>query len=432
MSLPLAIRRGSFVRFERGGMKRRALSDAGITVIALGMSLSCGARSGLEQTESGPASGGRATTAIGTSAAGGSASAISEQGGAAGSVVSGPRPATCIPGARLSHRADRAVIGDWNRDGKLDVATIDLDAPHVSVLIGRGDGTFDAEVEYDSATPCAIDTGDFDGDRRPDLLTISCASGIVSVFRGGGDGTFASSVDYYLPTTLFQVTVGDWNHDGLTDAAIKASEHLYILSSLREGAFGLRGNCPAAGTAITAGGLNQDGDLDLVVSGNVAQVFLGNPFSSFSPGATFTAHDGIHGVVLADLNSDSKLDMATNAPCPPDGGARSAVLLGNGDGTFQAPIDLARGCDDVPVVGDLNGDGNLDLLQGGVLLGKGDGTFVPGRDLWQTWGNLLGDFTGDGILDLLTLVRGDGYYSSIHVSTGYGDGTFFPSSCSAR
>jgi hypothetical protein len=115
------------------------------------------------------------------------------------------------------------------------------------------------------------------------------------------------------------------------------------------------------------------------------------------------------------------------------GGVSSSTLLGKGDGTFEAPLDLGPGCDGVPVGGDLNRDGNWGLLVSSVLLGKGDGTFVRGPIPWQPWDNFLGDFTGDGILDLVTLK--DAWNSpdqAIHVSTGYGDGSFFHAACAAR
>ena len=145
---------------------------------------------------------------------------------------------------------------------------------------------------------------------------------------------------------------------------------------------------------------------------------------------------GAWGVAVADLNGDGKMDIVV--PNSIDVGTVS-ILLGNGDGTLKAHVDYPSGGRG-PLwvgVGDLNGDGSLDLVVSNfnrygssstvsVLLGKGDGTFSVGGS--YTTGpdpheGVLADFNGDGKLDLALTIQDS---RNIWVFLGNGDGTFQP------
>lgn len=186
-------------------------------------------------------------------------------------------------------------------------------------------------------------------------------------------------------------------------------------------------------TAAFIGDFNGDGKADLVVQN---AVLLGNGDGTFGAGAPLPTPAGIGNVrAIADLNHDGKLDVIGDF----------GIALGNGDGTFQEKLYPAGtpggGSMDVA---DVNGDGVPDIVLGispaatnldgsnigpadaYVLLGRGDGTFQPSKDtpLAKTWysntdGKIfaLGDFNGDGKIDLLS---GFGLYA------GKGDGTFSP------
>src|SRR5712692_6282626 len=114
-------------------------------------------------------------------------------------------------------------------------------------------------------------------------------------------------------------------------------------------------------------------------------------------------------VAAGDFNGDGIPDLAVASYFSNS----VSVLLGNGDGTFQPPVDFGTGGNPVFVaVGDFNGDGNLDLAVAvpvasppnvAVLLGNGDGTFQPPLNFVDRGGPIsvvAGDFNGDGILDL--------------------------------
>jgi hypothetical protein len=83
------------------------------------------------------------------------------------------------------------LTGDFNGDGKLDLAVSDASANMVSILLGNGDGTFQAHYDYRAAAmPYGLATGDFNGDGHLDLAVVNDASNTVSVLLGNGDGTF--------------------------------------------------------------------------------------------------------------------------------------------------------------------------------------------------------------------------------------------------
>jgi streptogramin lyase len=189
--------------------------------------------------------------------------------------------------------------------------------------------------------------------------------------------------------------------------------------------------------------LRQNGTLDVITlnagdashDGSVS-VLPGNGDGTFAAAQTFPAGHSPQNFVVADVNGDGVLDLAVadaGSFRQNDGGLR--LLLGNGDGTFQAPVDLISGRNLLDVVaGDFNGDGKLDLIvstrtfatDAGVdeLLGNGDGTFqAPTRIAQQAGPLAVGDFHHSGTPDLVVAVTEIGG-DSVRVFPGNGDGTF--------
>src|ERR1022692_3750501 len=161
--------------------------------------------------------------------------------------------------------------------------------------------------------------------------------------------------------------------------------------------------------SVAVGDFNGDGKLDLAVANGVGvSVLLGNGDGAFQPAVTYAAGTYTESIAVGDFNGDGKLDLVVTNNL--SSGGTVSVLLGNGDGTFQAPRTYGVGASPYGVaVGDFNGDGKLDLAvtnsgssgSVSVLLGNGDGTFQPalnsaaGTDLLSV---AVGDFSGDGIL----------------------------------
>ena len=188
--------------------------------------------------------------------------------------------------------------------------------------------------------------------------------------------------------------------------------------------------------ALAAGDFNNDGKPDLAVANlNSVSIVLGNGDGSFQPPVSYTVPDYAASVTVADLNGDGKLDLAV-----PSSGGTVSILLGNGDGTFQPAVNYPAGYAPASVaVGDFNGDGKLDLAVANfgipccsgprgsvaILLGNGDGTFQPPSH-YAAGSNPLSiataDFNNDGKLDLAVSTD----YSGVQVLLGNGDGTFQP------
>ncbi|MGA9529991.1 MAG: FG-GAP-like repeat-containing protein [Terriglobales bacterium] len=347
------------------------------------------------------------------------------------------------PGSNYSPQLSVAVA-DLNGDGKPDLVVTNqclasecdfTSDGEVSVLLGNGDGTFQTAVSYDTGGIDSVSVAikDVNGDGVPDLVvanqclspgTCSISSeGGVSVLLGNGDGTFKPAVAYDSGGVgATSVAIGDLNGDGFPDLAVT-----------NEGC--AAGYCPPAGAPA------------------VVSILLGNGDGTFQTAVTYdTGAYGALSVAIADLNADGHLDLAvanefdTN---PADGNGTGAVsiLLGNGDGTFQAAQVSVTAVSIVSIaIADLNGDGKLDLVaaapsfapsnnnSGGAyaILGNGDGTFQAplayASDNSSPTSAAVADVNGDGIPDIVVAsecwsyqcVRGGG----LEALLGYGDGTF--------
>src|SRR5262245_39748078 len=116
------------------------------------------------------------------------------------------------------------VTADLNGDGNLDLATANDSANAVNVLLGNGDGTFQAPLQFATdAAPWHIAVGDVNGDGKPDLVTANGTGNSVSVLLGNGDGAFQPALNLPIGATPYSVAIGDLNGDGKLDLAVTAS-----------------------------------------------------------------------------------------------------------------------------------------------------------------------------------------------------------------
>jgi hypothetical protein len=294
------------------------------------------------------------------------------------------------------------VTGDFNGDGKLDIA-IPLNIG-IAILLGNGDGTFGSPNIIGAATAsgsAALAVGDFNGDSKLDLA-YGNSSGALTILLGNGDGTFQSSTNAQ-PLGIGTIATGDFNRDGKLDLAVvgQGSTSIEILLGNGDGTFQ---------TPLTI---------------------------DAAPGAP--SYEGLSGIAMGDFNGDGNLDLAVGvavfgAPLghpPPAVALGVSILLGKGDGTFQLTTSGITSNEVMAVAtADFNHDGKLDLLAGqGILLGNGDGTFqslmfIPAAGLWPF---LTGDFDADGNLDVAWSYDNPvNVFSGVIVSLGNGNGTLQP------
>jgi hypothetical protein len=300
-------------------------------------------------------------------------------------------------------------------------------------------GSFVAGINYPAGVwtgsytggvlPIDTQLGDFNGDGKQDLVAIArCVSlpqcpspgqeWTVAVYVSNGDGTPEAPIIFggSLPGEIRAIAVADFNGDGKLDVAL-AADCLSIQ------------NCSAA--TIT--------------------ILLGNGDGTFTQASQYVLNGGIsqaHTVTTGDFNGDGKPDLVVGLGCDrnlsspnsPCSAGSVNIFLGNGDGTFGSPATYSTVGNGalIPVVGDFNGDGYLDIVAGSstgaslsILLGKGDGIFstcggsfvacVTPLTLSGISALSVADLNGDGKLDLVA-VAGTG--NGPQIMNGNGDGSF--------
>lgn len=346
----------------------------------------------------------------------------------------------------------RAVaVGDFNGDGKADVAVVNAgesttnDPGGISILLGNGDGTFKPAINFSAGNnPGVVAVGDFDGDGKDDLAVLGLG---VTIFLGNADGTFRQGQQILTFSNPAALVAADFNSDGAIDLAVADASSITIMLGNGDGTFQSVANYPNITRSLFVLDLNRDGKKDLGITfdrnsleRNAIGVLLGNGDGTFQPLSTLGGWL-ISPSFSADFNHDGNVDIIVSGCNPFSGNCGESLSLTSPDGSLSEPPGtnvLTNGAD---IVGDFDGDGNLDLAgpasDGSPALvmfaGNGDGSFqqpvtISATDFSSVVVTLVADLNNDKAPDLVTI---SGLAGTNTISVMLNAGTDFSMSVSA-
>ncbi len=313
-----------------------------------------------------------------------------------------------------------------------DLVVADSKTNAIQILENNGDGTFLPAIQMSTGgtAPRGVVIEDFNHDSHPDIAVTNSGTGNVSVFLNAGDGTFSAPTLFTTGKTPGVLRTDDVTGDGKTDLIMtSAGNTVTILPGNGDGTFGAPIKLATGGvgpTDIAIADFSNDGRLDIAVAnGGSDTVTVLDANVDFTFAKAVATHVGVKptALVAADFDGDGTVDLAVT-----HGVSHFISLLLNGDpadGKFSTHLKLTHRGTKAPEAisaGDIDGDGHTDLVVGNtaagtvsVFLNLGSATFAPALNFdldntppRRTEAVVLGDFNGDGLLDIATANAGSG------------------------
>jgi hypothetical protein len=364
------------------------------------------------------------------------------------------------------------AAGDVNKDGKLDLISVNYDAT-VSILLNAGDGSFPNQNRYVAGTPLSMGAAgspgvfvmDFNDDANPDLVfaaghpdDLQPDPAAITVIFGNGDGTFQAPPAYAVGSSPSSMVTADFNRDNHPDIVVAAqnlpntaSSSLWLLAGRSGGGFQTPTPIPTATVStnwVATADLNNDNFADLITVGfNNVTTRLGKGDGTFQAPQTYTLPQSGWFVTAGDVNGDGLQDLVVAYGYPravqsATVSSAAVLLTAKPGGGFNPGVNIPTGVNTVQMVlADVNGDNKLDLIAANigfpqadtpvngnvtVSLGNGNGTFQPPVSytvgVAPTW-LAVADVNGDNKPDLIVGAL-DTSQSEIGVLLGNGNGTF--------
>ncbi len=316
------------------------------------------------------------------------------------------------------------VVGDFNGDGKQDLAVLSAAGTgSVNIYLGNGNGTFQAAKNYPVAASTSasrlLAVGDFNRDGVQDLVATNSGLNNVAVLLGNGDGSFQAPSYYPVGGNPWNVVVGDINQDGFLDLAV-ASDGSTSVSVLQGNGNGTFQAYMAVNTgaqqvgSVAIGDFNGDGYPDLATTSapdNSIYILLNKKTAtaSFQAPVQYVQTDGAtatgpYYLTIGDFNRDGNLDIISAN----NGNATVGILLGTGTGTFGTTAYYPVGSGDIFAnVGDINGDDRVDIT---AVTGTGLAVLLSGQSESASISNVA--FYGCGAQSVTASYGGDGNYAT--------------------